>query len=131
MAYWYKNGPWFTQGNTDIPNDGVSFQEEQNDPNSLWNYYKNMIAIRKDNPVIDYGAYKNISNNNDKVFSFERYFGSKKVVVAVNLSAEQQDVIISSEGTLKNIFGDIKSETGSGDAKISLPAYGVAVWSNN
>jgi len=129
MAYWYKNGPWYTQGNTDIPNDGISLEEEKNDPNSLWNYYKRMITIRKRNPVIDYGTYKNVPNDNDKVFSFERYSGNKKIVVAVNLSGEQQDVVIQLAGALKNILGDIKPETGSEGVKITLPAYGVVVWS--
>jgi len=129
MAYWYKNGPWWTKDNTDTPNDGISLEEEKNDPNSLRNYYRRMIAIRKNNPIIDYGAYKNLSNDNDKVFSFERYSGSKRIVVAVNLSGEQQEVVMQSTGTLKNIFGDIKPETGSGDTKITLPGYGVGVWS--
>ena len=131
MAYWYKNGPWWTKDNTDTPNDGISLDEEKDDPNSLWNYYRKMIAIRKSNPVIDYGTYKNVSNNNDKVFSFERYSGNKKIVVAVNLSGEQQDAVIQSAGALKNIFGNIRSEASSEAVSVSLPAYGVAVWSGD
>jgi len=129
MAYWYRNGPWWTKDNTDTPDDGISLQEERNNPNSLWNYYKKMIALRKKNPVIDYGTYKNVPNNNDSVFSFERYSGDKKVVVAVNLSGEPQDVVIQSAGILKNVFGNVKPQSNSADIKITLPAYGVAVWS--
>lgn len=130
MAYWYKNGPWWTRDNTDTPNDGISLEEERNDPNSLWNYYRKMIALRKSNPVIDCGTYKNVPNDNDKVFSFERYNGSKKVVVAVNLSGQPQDVVIQSAGILKNVFGNVKPQSNSADIKITLPVYGVAVWKN-
>lgn len=129
MAYWYNNGPWWTKDNTDTPNDGISLEEERNDANSLWNYYRKMIALRKSNPVIDYGTYKNVPNDNDKIFSFERYSGSKKIVVAVNLSGEQQDAVIKSSGELKDIFGDVKPETSAEGIKITLPSYGVAVWS--
>src|ERR1700733_7118815 len=42
MAYWYKvKGPWKNTFNNDVPNDGISLEEEQNDPNSLWNFYCN------------------------------------------------------------------------------------------
>lgn len=89
-----------------------------------------MIALRKSNPVIDCGTYKNVPNDNDKVFSFERYNGSKKVVVAVNLSGQPQDVVIQSAGILKNVFGNVKPQSNSADIKITLPVYGVAVWKN-
>lgn len=131
MAYWYKNGPWYTKGNTDIPNDGVSLEEERNDPNSLWNYYRKMIAIRKNNLVIDKGAYQNLANSNDKVFSFERHDGKNRVVVVVNLSGKQQGAVVQTTGALKSIFGDIKPENSPEGIKVSLPAYGVAVWSGN
>jgi len=126
MAYWYKNGPWWTNSNNDVPNDGISLEEERSDPQSLWNYYRRVIRLRKTNPVIINGAYKTLSNNNDQVFSFMRYTGAEKVVVVVNLSGKQQDVIIDmaqGKKMIKQLLGDIKPAN-----KISLPAYAVEVW---
>jgi len=128
MAYWYKNGPWWTKNNTDIPNDGISLQEERNDPNSLWNFYRKIISLRKSTPLITYGTYKNLDNDNDKVFSFERYDGNKKVIVVVNLSDKEQDAVIGADGkNAKDLYG-IRPVFNSKGATVSLPAYGISVW---
>jgi len=94
MAYWYKNGPWWTNNNTDIPNDGISLEEERSDPKSIWNFYRKIISLRKNNTIITTGTYANLMNNNDHVFSFMRYNGHEKFIVVVNLSAEKQDVAV-------------------------------------
>lgn len=131
MAYWYKvKGPWRNTFNNDVPNDGISLEEEQNDPNSLWNFYRKMIAIRKSNPVISNGAYQTLKNDNDGVFSFMRYEGDKKVVVAVNLSDKPETVSVAIEGKtgiLKVAYGNNKPGIGNNKMIIKLPAYGVEV----
>lgn len=86
MALWYKNtGPWWDSTSLK-PNDGVSLEEEKNDPNSLWNYYKKLIKLKKSIPALASGKYSSIENDNDKVFSFVRTNGNDHVLVAVNLS---------------------------------------------
>ncbi|SDT69388.1 Glycosidase [Mucilaginibacter mallensis] len=129
MAYWYKNGPWWQHNNNDVPNDGISLEEEQNNPQSLWNFYRTMIRLRKNNPVLIGGAYKNLINNNDHVFSFLRYEWGKKVLVAVNLSGDKQDVVIAMQSAkqIKNLYG-IQPVISENNLAVSLPAYGVAVW---
>lgn len=131
MAYWYKQkGPHKDTFNNDKPDDGVSLEEEQSDPNSLWNFYRQMIAIRKANPVISKGTYKTLENDNDKLFSFMRYNGSKKLIVAVNLSDKQLKASIKCEnkGSLKTVFGDAKPVIDKNAIEVELPANGVAVW---
>jgi alpha-amylase len=131
MAYWYKNGPWWTSNNNDIPNDGISLEEEQNDPNSLWNFYRKVISIRKNNPVITDGTYTNLANNNDHVFSFMRYHGHKKFIVVVNLSGEEQDAVIevtnNKNAIVKNLLG-----TGpvvhADNIRLALDGYSTGVW---
>ena len=132
MAYWYKNGPWWTNSNNDVPNDGISLEEEKNDPNSLWNYYREMIALRKSNPVLINGAYKTLNNNNNQVFSFLRYKDGKQVVVAVNLSDKAQKAVIETKNISYNctriLRGSIKPIFDQDSLTVNLPAYGVGVW---
>jgi glycosidase len=132
MVYWYKNGPWWTKSNTDIPNDGISLQEEKNDPNSLWNFYTKMIALRKNTPLLTYGTYKNLNNDNDKVFSFERYKGNRKIVVMVNLSDKPQSVNINGlDGrniTINKKFGNATAVIALGNIVVDLPGFTVGVW---
>ena len=133
MAYWYKvKGPWKDKFNNDVPNDGISLEEERNDPNSLWNFYCKMIGIRKANPVISTGGYQTLKNNNDQVFAFMRYAGNKKIIVAVNLSdkAVKTDITLKrSAAPLKTLYGSSSiSLQGNNTVSISLPAYGIGVF---
>jgi alpha-amylase len=131
MAYWYKiKGPWRNTFNNDVPNDGISLEEEENDPNSLWNFYREMIRIRKSNPEISEGTYQTLENDNKDVFSFRRYAGDKSLVVAVNLSANPVSVAISLKSTgtaLKVIQGYGNPVRTDDKISCSLPAYGIEI----
>jgi alpha-amylase len=131
MAYWYKlKGPWRNTFNNDVPDDGISLEEEQNQPNSLWNFYRKMISIRKANPVISKGTYKTLQNDNDAVFTFMRYEGNKKIIVAVNLSNKPVETAVSltgQSGPLKVLYGGPKPTLTNNVVTVTLPAYGVEV----
>jgi len=132
MALWYKQkGPWKDKFNDDVPNDGISLEEEQNDPNSLYNFYRTMIALHKSNPALIAGAYKTLANNNDEVYSFERVLGDKRVVVVVNLGDKAEDAVIelhSSNSTIKNLYGGLKAVVNDNNISLNLPGYGIGVW---
>lgn len=67
---WYKSGKG--EGMTDnkiacgadpsytFADDGISLEEQKDDENSIYNYYKKLISIRKANPVMFYGAYESL-----------------------------------------------------------------------
>lgn len=135
MAYWYKlKGPWKAQFNDDKPDDGISLEEEINDPNSLWNFYRLMIGLRKANPAIIKGGYQGLINNNDQVYSFERSLGGKRIVITVNLSDKDQEAAIEIPGKLsglKSLYGNAKTSVGTKVINAGLPAYAVEVWAIN
>ncbi|GAB2575234.1 alpha-amylase family glycosyl hydrolase [Spirosoma areae] len=125
MAVWYKNtGEWWTQSNGK-PNDGISVEEQKNDPNSLFNYYKKLIAIKQRSPALANGRYENAENDNKNVYSFRRVNGTEKVLVVVNLSDQVQKATVSTRiKRHQNLLGKPKR---SGQA-IELNPYEVVVW---
>jgi alpha-amylase len=126
MALWYKNsGPWWD--NTYVKaNDGISLEEQQADKNSLYNFYKTIITLRKTNPALSSGNYKTVINNNDHVFTFLRDDGKNKVLVAVNLSDENQKVNLS---TPPANYSSLYGKTNIVQNNFELPPYGIGVWS--
>jgi glycosidase len=97
MSHWYKNsGAWWTNANQKA-NDGISLEEQQNDSNSLFQFYKQTIALRKKHVALSIGAYQNAANNNEKVLSFYRVHEKEKVLVVANLSNENQVVRFTDE----------------------------------
>jgi alpha-amylase len=85
-AWWYKNtGPWWDSTNIK-PHDGISFEEQRNNPASLWNHYRKMIHLKKSTPALANGKYQSIANDNEQVLTFIRYTERETVLVVVNLA---------------------------------------------
>jgi alpha-amylase len=130
MAFWYKNsGPWW-DSSTVKSNDGISLEEQKNNPASLWNFYRNLIALRKQEPALVKGSYHTLNNNNAKVYTFSRNLGTQQVVVAINLSEQEQDFSISGAKAkqAKMLFGKMEAQLKDGLVTARLPAYGIQVW---
>ena len=90
MSHWYKNsGAWWTNANQKA-NDGISLEEQQNDPNSLFQFYKKTIELKQSQSALATGAYQHAPNNNPNVLSFYRVNQDQKVLVVFNLSDEKQ-----------------------------------------
>jgi len=134
MALWYKNsGPWWDH-RFSKPNDGISLEEEKSDSNSIYNFYKKIIRIRKDNPVISTGSYKTLVNANDQVFSYERSDSATAVIVVVNLSDSEQSVEVSypnydpAKKNSQALYGNVIPLNFGKDFRLTLPPFGIEIF---
>jgi glycosidase len=97
MALWYKNsGAWWDNANQKS-NDGISLEEQQNNPNSMYQFYKQIIALRKQHTALSFGTYQNAENNSEQVLSFYRVYKKEKILIVANLSDEKQVVQFSDQ----------------------------------
>jgi len=117
----YRRQPfiWGTPNNqtTWLPSDGSNNQTEslstqKNDANSLFNAYKEMIQIRKDNPALMYGNYfETYKNNNSNIQGFIRHYEYETIkqtlLVIHNNSLDTQTVNIDH---LSIIYGNLSIE---------------------
>ncbi len=130
MALWYKNtGPWWDSTNVK-PNDGISFEEEHNDSQSLWSYYKRVIQLKKSHPALYRGNYRVVTNDNAQVFTFLRESNEERIVVAVNLSEEKQRAAVTLAPELKcrsgkGLMNNEVAKIVNGNFSIELPSYGM------
>ena len=58
------------------------------DKNSILNYVKKLIEIRKSNPILVYGALKIIDPTNPDVFAYTRALNGKKIIVLLNFTSK-------------------------------------------
>jgi alpha-glucosidase len=65
---------------------------ELQDPNSILNWYKSLIALRRSNPALLEGGYVALNGDDPNVFSFLRKSSKHAVIVAINMSAGAQTV---------------------------------------
>ncbi len=114
-----------------------SFAEQKDDSNSIYNYVKDTILIKNQNPEIARGTvtfYEEASNQSICVIS--KKYNDKEVLLAFNISAESHDVsldgisINGKKALEQDVLGTLL--TGTEDVKktdtgYTMPAYSVMV----
>jgi len=58
------------------------------DSNSIFNYYKKLLQLRKQNPVIVYGVYDLLLEEHEKLYVFTRTLENERVLVTLNFTGE-------------------------------------------
>ena len=82
----------FTTGNPWLPinpnYNQVNVDESEKDANSILNFVKMMIALRKEHKdVLVYGKYTLLDKDNKAVYAYTREYGHKKFLVLLNFSS--------------------------------------------
>jgi alpha-glucosidase len=108
--------------------------DESNDPNSILEFYRQVLQLRHTNRALLYGAYTAINENDTNVLSYLRTYKDEGVVVALNMSGAPQKFTLELK---RNGFTSAKSllVTGTSTAErgktqgsdISLQPYGVFI----
>ncbi len=92
MTLWYKDsGPWWDISSLKA-HDGISVEEQMVDPQSLWNFYRELLNIRKQNKAFTKGDINMVNLENPTVLSFTRSFNNESFLVSINLSNKASNV---------------------------------------
>lgn len=105
------------------------------DENSIYNYYKKMIRLRKNNDVLRKGEFKLLLEKDEYVFSYIREWNNKKVLIIASFSDEEIKVNLDLEAL--NDFNNCQLLISNYENKyedisdINLRPYEVRVYSLN
>lgn len=64
----------------------INVAEALADPNSVFHYYKKLIKLRRENPVIVYGTYDLILDSDEEIYAFTRTLEEDCLLVILNFS---------------------------------------------
>jgi len=64
----------------------LNVQEQEDRPDSVLNYFRKMIQLRKNNLTLIYGAFELIDENNKQIFAYTRQLGNEKLLIVLNFS---------------------------------------------
>ncbi len=86
--------PWL-----EIPGDfsSLNAEAEEADPDSILNYYRKLVALRKEYPIIADGDIRFLDTGNEKAFAYERKLGERKLTVVCNFSASEAKVTLAQD----------------------------------
>lgn len=72
--------------------EGINVKEQIDNPDSLLNYYKRLIHVRKHTPALIKGEYKPLHPKAEDYFAFLRATDEQTVLVALNYSARHHEL---------------------------------------
>ena len=100
---WYaaESGPdqasWFMEPDRfNSPNDGISVEEQTNDPDSLLNHWRKVIEIRKTTPALESGeiGFPAYSASGQGGWVISRTLGERWVLAFFNFSAAELEITL-------------------------------------
>ena len=66
----------------------INAKEQLGNPDSVFHYFKRLIALRKQYEVIPYGTYRLIMENDPQIFAYTRTLEDERLLVVCNYSNE-------------------------------------------
>ena len=67
----------------------INAQSQINDPDSIFNYYKKLISLRKENEVIVYGDFIPLLEDDKNIYAYERVLGDDRIRVVCNFTDKE------------------------------------------
>ena len=74
---WLKVNPNYTT---------INVQQQEAQPDSVLNFYRQMIRLRKAESVLVYGSYELLMEDDQQIYAYTRTLDTQKVVIICNMS---------------------------------------------
>lgn len=122
--------PWIGV-NPNYPQINVEAQEE--DPDSILNFYKEMVTLRKSDDVFMYGTYDLVQENHPEIYAYTRTLGEKRVLILCNLkgkdtSIDLENISVSSDQLL---LANIPVEEHESMTELNFKPFEARIYSLN
>ncbi|AXT52479.1 alpha-glucosidase [Aquimarina sp. BL5] len=82
-----KGEPWL-KANPNYKDINVAYQEK--DPNSILNFYRNLLKTRKEHDVFVHGDFEEIEFNNPKLYIYKKKLGKEEIMVMLNFNSSEE-----------------------------------------
>jgi alpha-amylase len=84
-AIWYRSDPRVWQHRYNRSDDGVSLQAERANPQSLYHWYRKLIALHRSRPELNGGQEQLVCPRDPRVLCVLRREGAQRTLLEVNL----------------------------------------------
>ncbi|MDT2047407.1 alpha-glucosidase [Bacillus sp. 1780r2a1] len=79
----------------------INVEKQISDEESILNFYKKLVALRKQHEVFVYGTYDLLLENHPAIYAYTRTLDDKKAIVICNVSSKQQEFKLPKEVKVK------------------------------
>jgi len=67
----------------------INVESQEKDPDSILNFYKKMISLKKQNPLFIYGIYDLILEEDEQIYAYTRTLNKEKAIIICNLTEKE------------------------------------------
>ena len=117
--------PWI-KVNPDYTN--VNAEAQEKDPNSILNYFRSVVQLRKDNLVLVYGKYTLLDKDNPAIYAYTREGYGKKMLILLNFKDHPATVNTGIDLTHAKLLLGNYPDAPQGDAPQGLRPYEARVY---
>jgi oligo-1,6-glucosidase len=72
----------------------INVKQALADPNSVLHYYRQLIRLRRENPIMVYGTYDLILDDHPQIYAFTRTLDDDRLLVILNFSGDTPDFVL-------------------------------------
>ncbi len=98
---------------------------QETGPNSVLNYFRKAVQLRKDNKVLVYGKYALVDKDNPDVYAYTRELNGKKFLILLNFKSKPATVRTGVDVSKAKLLLDNYANPGNGE---TLQPYEAAVY---
>lgn len=89
----------------------INAEAQEKDPNSVLNYFRQLVQLRKQDLTLVYGAYTLLDKDNPDVFAYTRELDGKKLLILLNFSEKNTTYTLPISTAKSKIILDNYSNT--------------------
>ncbi|MFT8312658.1 MAG: alpha-glucosidase [Clostridium sp.] len=121
-APWIKVNPNYEE---------INVENQLRDSDSIFNYYKKLIDIRKKNDIVVYGTYDLIFEDNEEIYAYTRTLEDRKLLVICNFT--EKNPVFNMPGELQYsskelVIGNYDIDESSSIESFELRTYEARVY---
>jgi oligo-1,6-glucosidase len=113
---WIKVNPDYTM---------INAAAQEKEASSCLNYFRKMVKLRKDNPVLVYGKYELLDKGNPNVYAYTRELNRKKLLILLNFTSKLSSINIGIDLSKAKVLIDNYAD---GSANGQLKPYETVIY---
>lgn len=106
----------------------ISFSKQQNDPTSLYNFYKKLIHYRNESKALTLGNIDNTDFTITEVVSFKRQYEDEELLILNNISDVEVTLQLDGNNSAFDVVAyDTKGTVTIDNGEVRLPAFSTVI----
>ncbi|UII80198.1 alpha-glucosidase [Flagellimonas sp. CMM7] len=109
---------------------GLNVAEQEKDENSVLNYFKRMVQVRKDHLGLVYGDYQLLQEDNEQVYVYTRSMNDENYLVLLSFSEEKANLELGdlASSTLQLLISNDAHDAAKSNTGFELNPYQACVY---